>query len=400
MMKSYNVKIHNFPIRVLFFVILIPFIYPKGFDSFFPVYKKLFALWMMGSLVLMIGLLMLAGWKRLRLKQCLYWILACFAFLLLITIIDQGTISSGLQKLIAAPVLCLFSMEALKEYKYSYICCLADLFLVEFILALTIFSPFVMPEFFSESSHILFLGHVQTASQFGLLGILLAWLMHKLGQGNIRAGLLAFCSLLIMLTSGTVASLIAMAIIFAGILFGGLKKIRNIVSHPRFLFFFWLGFNAVLFFLTWKLDGNYKIAGHAVDLNGRMYIWAEVGSILAGHWLLGYGAYGVMFHVFWNVGTQGMNYAHNQILQCLLDGGIVYLVLFLSMMYVCLKAMGKCRRKQNLYFPCVCLFAWLMIMVIESATEYLYFYLFLILMAYLPEISALYVPARRKILIR
>lgn len=386
-----EIKLHDIPVKLLFYFILIPFVYPKGFASFFSVYKLFFTVWLLAALAVIVGILVWIGMRRqLRLKRCLYWIIAYFAVFLLITLGVQRGLNDGLQKLFAAPLICLFTMEAMKEYKYTYISCLANILLVEFILALTVCSPIVMGRYFSEASHMLFMGHVQVASQFGIMGVLLSYFLYRINRETLRPGLLFATSMLLMATSGTVASLIAIMILLCGLIFCRFRSIRWLACQARLQFWFYILLNIVLFIAAIAFYGtNYKFGRLAFDLNGRMYIWNAALHLLNGHWIIGYGAYGIQIYTWWNTATSGMNYAHNQLMQCLLDGGTVLTLLFFFMVYACINQMGKTKRSQ-MYVPCVCLFCFLMIMLIESMTEYLYFYIFLIMMAYLPEITSLY----------
>lgn len=387
-----EVTIHNLPVQLLFYFVLIPYVYPKGFAKFFPAYKLLFTAWLFAAMMVMIAILAWVGIRRrLGLKHALYWILLYFAGFLLITLIDQLGINDGFQKLFAAPVLCIFTMEAMKEYKYTYISCLANILLVEFILGLTICSPFVMGRYFSESSHLLFMGHVQTASQFGLIAVLLAYFLWRMNQEVLRPLLLFITSLLIMLTSGTIASLIAIGIVLVGMVGSHFPRIRRFALHLKWQFWIYIVLNLVLFTLTVLFfNVDYKVGGISIDLHGRMYIWQAALDIMKDHWLLGYGAYGAAFETFWtSEGSGAMNYAHSQMMQCLVDGGISLTVLFYVMVYSCINQMSL-TRKRDLYVPAVIFFAFLMIMLIESMTEYLYLYIFLIMMAYLPEITSLY----------
>lgn len=380
-------------------MILIPFIYPKGFANFFGWYKSLFTIWLFVSLAAVMFFIAWIGVRRsLRLKRCLYWMIGYFIVFLAITLGVQHGIHDGLQKLFAAPIVCLFSMVALKEYPETYISCLANIFLVEFILGLTIFSPFVMPGYFSEASHMLFLGHVQMASQFGIISTMLAYFLMRSTREKVRPLLLIICAFATMAISGTVASYVAIGILGLGILFSQFKEIRMLFSHPLAMFWFYIICNIILFAATWMLNGDYNLFGVRVDLNGRMFIWQAAAELMQDHWAFGYGAYGATLYVFWSQAV-GMNYGHNQIIQCLLDGGVCLTALFLIMTFSFVHAMKQTRKKE-LYFPCICLLAFLLVMLIESTTEYLYVYVFFILIAYLPEITARYIKGPLKVRIK
>ena len=100
-----------------------------------------------------------------------------------ITLALQGSVNEGIQKLFVAPVLCLFSVFCLESHKKSFLRCVSTLLIVNFLLNLTLFHPLIFPAYFSvETTHILFLGHVQVVAPFGILGIYIAYLMYRMDE--------------------------------------------------------------------------------------------------------------------------------------------------------------------------------------------------------------------------
>ena len=100
---------------------------------------------------------------------------------------------------------------------------------------------------------------------------------------------------------------------------------------------------------------------------------------------------GVLLKVFWSKWEgdgSGMNYAHNDILQVLLDGGAIQLILFILMIFSYLNNVKKCKDKKMITFSNLCLISMLIVMSFESVMNYFYIFIFLSIMAYLPEISS------------
>ena len=104
--------------------------------------------------------------------------------------------------------------------------------------------------------------------------------------------------------------------------------------------------------------------------------------------LSGYGAYGVLIKTFWHdwENSNGMNYAHNEVLQLLLDGGIILLVAYIAMCIVLLRNRQQGVTKNVAYWFNAFLIAFLAVGICESLTEYNYFYIFLIINLFLPSI--------------
>ena len=92
-------------------------------------------------------------------------------------------------------------------------------------------------------------------------------------------------------------------------------------------------------------------------------------------WLLGYGAYGVNIVPFWEIGKDGFNYAHNDLLQHLLDGGIVLSLIFYIIIYKQLNQLSfiKDEKVKNVMYSITFLF--FIIMLVESSTEYYYYFI-------------------------
>ena len=126
-----------------------------------------------------------------------------------------------------------------------------------------------------------------------------------------------------------------------------------------------------------------------LSLNGRNFIWKEGMRLISEHKLFGYGVHGVLIKVFWSKWTgdarNGMNYAHNQIIQVLLDGGVVLLISFLIMLRSYMHPLKYIKKSEGA-FARICLMAVFVVMIVESTFEYYYILIFLSLIAYLPEI--------------
>ena len=92
----------------------------------------------------------------------------------------------------------------------------------------------------------------------------------------------------------------------------------------------------------------------------------------------------MLFRVFWNDwggNYYGSNYAHSEILQLLLDGGLVLLIVYVFMMMSCMNKMSKCKNCKEKNIAILLLGIFSVISIIESVTEYYYYFGFLAITA-------------------
>lgn len=112
-----------------------------------------------------------------------------------------------------------------------------------------------------------------------------------------------------------------------------------------------------------------------LDFSGRVFVWKDALNKIIAKPLFGYGIDGVLLQVFWNKWTNvnGFNYAHNQILQNFLDGGIVLCILFFNMLFSFCKNVKYISNKKCKILCNIVLIAILNIMFLESSTIYCYY---------------------------
>lgn len=379
---------------LLYLFIITPFLFPRGFVEVSSLYKTALNLWLYAAIAL-IGVLFVREifFKKRKYKSCFFAIVLYYAAFVGITFFTQGGLGQGLQKMFATPALMLFCITALRNAPKKLIDIAAKVLMVEFALNLTVFCPLFWP-CFSTDTHLLFIGHVQVAAQMGLLGIFLSYLIYKIEGLNKKTIFLFVLSLVTMLTSKTFAAYI----VIAALVLGGLfiltpigKKIFP--KNPVWLVALFVAVNLALFAVTVYLDGNYKVFGINISLNGRMPIWEEAFMFIRDSFLLGYGAYGVLLNIFWTtnmVEPNKMNYAHNELLQRMLDGGIILTLIFIVLVIWLVKYINRVENKSKKLVPNLFLLTFLLVMLIESVTEYYFFPIFLCILAFMPELVKIY----------
>ena len=387
MKTKFRIKVWSIPLYLL----LLPFFVPRGPYAYLSGYKSFFTYWLYVS---MLGIVWLFIYSivlcHTTYKKCINYMLLYSASFIFITILTKGTLDEGLQKLFMAPMLCLLCAIYLHQKPVQFIDTISDILVCIFGLNCFIFNSFFWPNYFGAEKHLLFLGHVQIASQLGILGVLISYILLKL-EFKKKSRILLFLSIITMIISKTSASFVTL---FVLLIFYVLSKSNSIVSHYKVNWkMIVLGF-AVLNVLFWVLVSIHISdefgAALSVITNGRSFVWREVINLMQGHWMVGYGAYGVLIRVFWHEWSstpEGMNYAHSEMLQRLLDGGIVLLVLFILFVHEYLKNIKDIHNKRSYYWISAIVVVLLTIMIFESVTEYYYFFIIISIIAYIPEIE-------------
>ena len=367
----------------LYYLLLFPFLMPRGFLEYSLLYKVSLTIMLMFTsfVALVLFIKYMAHTKKHK------YIMICTAiyylYFVITTFMLQGRIGEGLQKLFIAPVLFFVCQVASRKHDI-FIICISNILILNFALNISVFNPIFWTDIFNVEKHIIFLGHVQTVSQLGVVGIFLSYILSRKGY-SFKSKILLFLSVSNMLLSDTSASylsLLIFALCFVLLKISRIFKIKLI--RVETLLFFYLVINYFLF----EISNNYMMTDIGIIVtemsSGRPFIWKEASNLLDENWLFGYGAYGALIKVFWSKYTDnpdGMNYAHNEVFQRLLDGGIILLLLFLTLLYAYINNINKIRNYQDKLFTMSALISFFVMMLFESVTEY-YFYIFLISLFY------------------
>ena len=376
-------KIKYNPQNLKWYLILIPFLYPRGFSEYFILCKQIMTCWLYIAIAgIAIYFVFRLGTGRIKINSVFASVLLYFGVMLIETLLMQGGVNEGLQKVFATPALFMFFLTAFQYQPANIMVSMANILLIDNFLNCTIFCPPMLEKIMGENyiTNICFIGHVQMCAQIGVLGIAVAYLVQKYGYKK-RAIVLYTLSLGTMVFSGAIASYIAFGIILIAYIFynwGG----RYILAKPspKLIFLFGTALQAVMIPI---------VIFYRIDFGARYYVWIDAVRQLASHYLTGFGVYGVLIHTFWMewTGDLGMNYAHNEVLQILLDGGIILFCCYFVMCFSLIKRYSLAvDRKTRYWFNCF-LILYMAVGVTDSVTEYNYYYIFLLLMLFLPKLS-------------
>ena len=373
---------------MLSYLILLPFLYPRGFSEYSTLYKGVFdvlLLFAMAAIFMWVLFDIVHRGFQFRLSACAA--VAYYVLLICITLLSKKGFGEGLQKMFSTPVLYLFCFMQIRRDSKRFLEILANILLVILALNVTLFTSSVMDKLVGIY-HVNFLGHVQVSAQYGILGVFVAYLRLKLQPALGLKDILLLCvSLLSVLLAQTTVGYLVLVILALGAIITSIGKFQKskkllLADSRMFLAGYLILSVFLLLFAVTKID--VAIKNTFLALNGRTIVWRDALQLVLERPIFGYGAFGVLITTFW---SEGMNYAHSDFIQHLLDGGIVLTVAFYGLLYIFLSYGKWFRDKQLKAFTNICLVAMFVVMLLESATEYFYIHIFFCLVASVPIIE-------------
>ncbi|MDO4832159.1 MAG: O-antigen ligase family protein [Clostridia bacterium] len=299
-----------------------------------------------------------------------------FVFAIIISLAVKRSVSGGLQQLFAYPTFFLFICEEMRRNSKTVIKAFAGILTV--LLAMNF--PLTLIIFRRVLYHITFLGHVQMISQFGVLAIFIAVIGFMSDVLSRRkACLLAALTFLNMMTTDA-SSAVLSAVIIVAVLIVYIFKLYNLFCFKSQIY---VGIMVAFSFFIIVAACKSWLVGMVPDytFSGRSYIWREVFQRFSESPIYGYGIEGILIKPFWVGPNGGFNYAHNQIMQNILDGGVILFTLFWAMILSLAQSINKMKNKILVIVSNAALICTLFMMVFDSVSLYCYSYvLFAIIM--------------------
>lgn len=314
--------------------------------------------------------------KKDTIKIILYFLLSIF-----ITYIVRSKVNSGLQQMFLYPSVSLFIIVNAKKHPKKLLKIFINILLLLFSCQL------IFANFFNNQFHMTFLGHVQLISQVGVLAIFISclyWLLFR--QNKYRVFCLIIITLIILIITDASSAFLTFLILIFGYILYKFKLYSLLCFNSRVYIIVIFTLSASLLFLVSKGNLFEQVFG-AIDFSGRKFIWRDALLKIKQHPFIGYGIDGILIETFWTEWTGGgFNYAHNQIVQSLLDGGFIILISFFAMISSYTYQINNIRdRKYKILMNSV-LICILFVMIFDSTTLYCYMYIILSLMYSFPEI--------------
>ena len=362
-----NTKIPK--IRIEICLLLFPYLSPLGLNSIKGL-KIIILSWMMASMVVTILLWI----QNPRFNLFTGVGIVYFLYIIIVTIAETGGIGEGLRKMFGAPCLFLLVDYWMRVNKNELLKVMLHIAFIEELLNLILWNV----KIFSGDQYLL--GIRTYFPLFGVFGIYIALLCMEFGIGGTkRIGMLtiAMATLSNFITwssTGVVAIVIIMGMLFL-VKHEKLERIVDICDCKK-LIPIGIALNVGVVFFNIQYYFSFiisNILGESLLLNGRSIIWDSAIKLIKERLIFGYGVYGVYIPMpdWW--GTS-YNYAHNQILQFLLDGGLIAAILFGLLIAIAGRNIDACGNPKLGKMSATVMFSCLLMMISEAYSNYLVFY--------------------------
>ena len=362
--------------RLLFLVLVFPFIRPLGLDEI-KGFHYIFNAWLFASMTyILLSFISKIFSKKIKLTGFTIMILVYSAWLIVDTIYLQHSIGAGLQKLFAAPCVCLLYEMEMQKKPWNAIEATIDLLFVLETLNLLLWGV--------DFNGYMFLGIRTALPLVGFLGMYAALLAIHYDIPKYKGKSII---LIVEIVFGVFAQrvstgMVAIVILLIFMLLTKLRKLDKIIkiASPYKLLIAGIVANvAVVFFQVQYYFSNLlvNVLGESLALNGRQFIWERSLLAIRNSPIMGYGVYGIYIQMpaTWS-NNAAFNYVHTQSLQLLLDGGVILLVLFVGSLIGLSKDISKSSNIYVVQLTSIVMFCYLLMMIPEVCTNYLFCFAF------------------------
>lgn len=372
---------YNSTIKKLF--MLLPFLEPLFFYNF-SVIDNIYFIWKLVVIVLIL-LYILLSHNLFKLSPIVYIFFLYRLILTISTYINHGNVAYAF----TSSIIMLFGIISLdlsiKVDCNKTITLLSNIFLIYMIIN-CISYPIINHFTISNDSVSYFLGIRTRFTDVCVPAIILSLVSdqinyNRIGRKSIISIILGAINIL-MAWVGTGVIGIALIIIF--LLLKNKKSIFNFMHSTKALIFSLFINIGIVFFKIQNLF-SFIIVGilhKSLTLSSRVYVWDLAIRKISRKPILGYGLNeSGTFINLWGYELQTLN----QILQLLAEGGIIALIIFLILIYICYKVIKKNRTKDlNTFYLFLFIFVMIIMMTTERYANYIYFYIpILILYGYM-----------------
>lgn len=362
---------------LMYFIILFPFFKPEYLVRI-PIISILFNAWKIISWIIVILLIL----KRGRLtKQFLLLLLFCF-WLTFITIIKMGDFKTVFTFSISIISLSYIVEEGIRNIK-SFIKSLILCF--EIVIYINLISIILFPQgLYTTGSTLIgtalsnwFLGYDNTHIAYYLPAYIVSYIYMNLFKKSFRGKALIIA---ILLSSIICWSATTMVGIFMMILFSALPCIKRNTKIFNLKNYLLLTIFLFLFIVIFRMQNKFEflivdILKKDLTFTNRTILWEITLTYIVKHLLFGYGWQSASIrHLMYNSKT--IIFAHNQILEYLYLGGIVCIIIYLSLWLYAIKSTKKNKNNENIQIIHV---AFLILQILSITEVYLNPIMYLVL---------------------
>lgn len=373
MFKNRTINIKNIFFLLFYIILLIPFFEIPYFTEYLNKFNTLYDLLLMFSFMI----ILLWTFKKKYLSKINIYIIIMLVILFFSSLINGTDILFCLKDIIKIFGLSLLTEYGIKYDKNNFI--KSASFFLSILVYINLISIIKYPIglYMNKTGYIenWFLGYKNTHILYILPGILFNFLngYNKKNQLTIYNYIFFIISFISTLLVNNGTGIIGLFIILLFLLFSkyiskvNIINIKNIIIAYIFLFFGIIIFRLQNIFKFLIVDILHK----DLTFTGRTYIWDKAIKMISSKPLLGYGNVSFEYNKI-------IYSTHNMVLGVLHKTGIIGLFLFLCMMFVTIKELYFTRKENVSKLLCVFLIVYLIMMLTESYSFKLFFFILVI----------------------
>lgn len=287
------------------------------------------------------------------------------SYLLIDTIFQRGNIYGCAKSAFSILGIALL-YDMLEDFKDEFL--RAQLFCFETVIYINLFTEIAFPSGLYQGtlySANWFLGYYNTHTRYFIPALMIAYIYMNYSGKKIRTYLLTaaiFVSAILVWSGGVVCALGSMAITY--MIFKNRTAVFNYFNYwlLHIVFFVLVILMKFQNYFKWLIDG---LLGKWGSLTGRMLVWQAGLALVKASFLFGYGVeYDEIRkrHFVWAV------HSHNQLLEILCQGGIIYLALMVWLIVMTGKRLSPYRNHEMVKAMSAAFLGWCVHSLVEPYT--------------------------------
>jgi Lipid A core - O-antigen ligase and related enzymes len=299
-------------------------------------------------------------WRRVSRIVVLFFVAE--GYLMINTMIHGGNLYDCVKAAFSIMAVALL-YDMLEGFKLEFL--EAQLFCFEIVIYINLFTEIAYPDGLYQGtlySANWFLGYYNTHTRYFIPALMIAYIYKDYTGKKMRIYFLTaaiFLSALLVWSGGTIAALGIMSIVY--IFFKNRTGIFNYYNYwlIHLVFFVLVIVMKLQNYLRWFIDG---VLGKWSSLTGRMLVWQAGLELVGRSFIFGYGVEGDearQRHFLWAV------HSHNQLLEILCQGGIIYLILMLMIVGTAGKCLGRNRSSETVKVISIAFLGWCVHSLVE-----------------------------------
>lgn len=284
------------------------------------------------------------------------------SYLLINTMIHGGNLQSCINSAFSILGIAML-YDMLEDFKDEFLN--AQLFCFEIMIYINLFTEIVFPDGLYHGtmySANWFLGYYNIHTRYFIPALMFAYIYMNYSGKRVRTYLLTvavFLSAVLVWSGGVIVAMGGMAITY--ILFKNRTKVFNYYNYwmIHLIFFVLIIVMKLQNYFRWLID---DVLGKWRSLGGRMAVWHTDLGLIKKSFLFGYGLEydeARSRYFVWAI------HSHNQLLEILHQGGIIYLILMITIIIMAGKHLSRFRNNEIVKVISIAFLGWCIHSLVE-----------------------------------